>query len=539
MGNLFSNLLAMSAAGSAVVGLTLLLRPVTAKIFPAKWQYGIGKIAFAFFLVPVSLIIGKISSALTQAITPSHSSGTSSMTIPEALRPNNFVDAMDILMEKHLPTTMEKHLSLEVMGTVLFIWLVGAIVFAGWHFYCYHKFIKQLRADSFPVADNTAAGLLSSCKASLGIHGEVKLMLNHKITSPMLVGLHRPIILLPTSKMQEIDLKLVLTHELIHLKRNDLWVKLFALVAGTIHWYNPFVHVLRKDVGTWGELSCDEVMVSNMSHEEKKLYGIAILNTLDIHSGINTAFCSSLCENKKHIERRLTMLLNVKKTKKHIAILAIVVIVAMAVIGTTVSAIAASFSKSEKPDSITNSVLPIGSIVNDVSGDLSRPVVIDSDPGTLVSVKLSDENKFTPEEWQVILKKLESGEIKLEAENTVSPKINASYELTDLNTDSDGQQYSFSQLKDWVTSLRINAEYLVLENQLTRSQSDALISLYETLIAELEGNDGMEAYRKTGDDLVEEFYSIDQLTFELPTMESVLNSSSRNTPGYTIVIPTK
>ena len=233
------------------------------------------------------------------------------------------------------------------------------------------------------------------------------------------------------------------------------------------------------------------------------------------------------------------MLLNVKKTKKHIAILAIVVIVAMAVIGTTVSAIAASFSKSEKPDSITNSVLPIGSIVNDVSGDLSRPVVIDSDPGTLVSVKLSDENKFTPEEWQVILKKLESGEIKLEAENTVSPKINASYELTDLNTDSDGQQYSFSQLKDWVTSLRINAEYLVLENQLTRSQSDALISLYETLIAELEGNDGMEAYRKTGDDLVEEFYSIDQLTFELPTMQSVLNSSSRNTPGYTIVIPTK
>jgi beta-lactamase regulating signal transducer with metallopeptidase domain len=49
MSNLFSNLLAMSIAGSAVSGVMLLLRPVTAKILSAKWQYGIGKMAIAFF----------------------------------------------------------------------------------------------------------------------------------------------------------------------------------------------------------------------------------------------------------------------------------------------------------------------------------------------------------------------------------------------------------------------------------------------------------------------------------------------------------
>ncbi|MGI6777432.1 MAG: hypothetical protein ACOX7R_05265 [Acetivibrionales bacterium] len=63
MANLFSTLLAMSIAGSAVVGLMLLLRPVTAKIFPAKWQYGIGKMAIAFFLLPVFLFAGKLSLA--------------------------------------------------------------------------------------------------------------------------------------------------------------------------------------------------------------------------------------------------------------------------------------------------------------------------------------------------------------------------------------------------------------------------------------------------------------------------------------------
>jgi len=328
MGSLLSNLFAMSVAGSVVVGLMLLLRPATAKIFPAKWQYGIGKIAIAFFLIPASLFAGKLP--LVQPVMENYPAEPS--VIQKAVPPNGFVDAMDILMEKHF--------TFEVMEAVLFIWLAGAMVFAGWHFYCYRRFTKQLRADSIPVLDDTAAALLSSCKAALGIHGEVKLMQNRKITSPMLVGLLRPMILLPTSNMQEIDLKLVLTHELMHLKRKDLWVKMLALIAGTLHWFNPFAHVLRKDVSIWGELSCDEALATELSHEERKRYGDAILNTLDIHSGINTAFCSSLCESKKHIERRLTMLLNVKKTKKHIALFAVVAILVIASIGTGVSALA-------------------------------------------------------------------------------------------------------------------------------------------------------------------------------------------------------
>lgn len=108
MSNLFSNLLAMSIAGSVVVGLMLLFRPVTAKIFPAKWQYVIGKMAIAFFLLPVSLIVGKISFVLPKTITPRNPSGTPPMAIPETLQPNDFVDAVDTLMEKHLPAAMER-----------------------------------------------------------------------------------------------------------------------------------------------------------------------------------------------------------------------------------------------------------------------------------------------------------------------------------------------------------------------------------------------------------------------------------------------
>lgn len=430
MGNLFSTLLAMSIAGGAVVELILLLRPVTAKIFPARWQYGIGKMAITFFLLPVFLFVGKLP--LVQPVEKSYLAEPSVILKAISAPPSNgFVDT---LMKKHL--TVE---TVELTQAILLIWFVGAMVFAGWHFYCYRRFSKQLRIDSFPVSEDTAtAVLLSSCKAALGIHGEVKLMLNPKVKSPMLVGLCRPMILLPTSNMRELDLKLVLTHELMHLKRKDLWVKMLALLAGTLHWFNPFAHVLRKDISTWGELSCDEALAVEMSHEERKLYGESILNTLDNHSGINTAFCSSLCESRKHIERRLTMLLNVKKMKKHIAIFAVFAIVAIAYIGTAVAAVAAEntsqagtsqsskipYDTSEKAqkvfvkeiEEIAMAKEPLTEHVITLSAEeIAGANKINLGTESLVSVKLSDEHKFTPEEWQDILKKIESGEIRIKA----------------------------------------------------------------------------------------------------------------------------
>lgn len=327
-----SNLLSMTVAGSVIVGLMLLLRPVTMKIFPAGWQYRIGKMAIFFLLVPVSLFTGKLTSFFPQSIIPSHYSITTSMAIQKEVQSTGLVDAMNSVIERHFPMVLEKHLSVEVMQMILCFWLVGVFTFGVWHFYCYSRFTNELRSNSILAPENASA-LLSSCKTVMDIHCKIRLMQNPKITSPMLVGFRHPMILLPKIDIPEIELKLTLTHELTHLKRKDLWIKMFALVAGTLHWFNPFAYVLRKDISRWSELSCDEVLATEMSHEERRLYGETILNTLDIHSGINTAFCSSLCESKRHIERRLTMLLNVKKTKKYIVFLAAVAILAISATG--------------------------------------------------------------------------------------------------------------------------------------------------------------------------------------------------------------
>lgn len=351
MSRLLLNLLIMSISGSIVVGLVMLFRPLTVKIFPAKWHYGIGKIAIAFFLIPISFIVGEIPNELLKDIISSQPSGMFPTVITEVSQQKNFLDGVDFLANKQLAVTIEQRLSLEGLEYILLIWFVGAIVFSSWHFYCYHRFIHQFRKGNIYAAPN-ATSLLLSCKAKLGIKSKVKLLENRKIVSPMLVGLFQPTILLPKSNIQESDLRLIFTHELIHLRRRDLWVKAFVLLAGTLHWFNPLAYVLRMHIFTWSELSCDEVLASSMSHNERKLYGEVILKTLDKHFGIESAFSSSFSESKKQIQRRLMRILNIKKIKKHTSILAIAVILLIGGIATVFSAYAVDMYN---PEDITYS----------------------------------------------------------------------------------------------------------------------------------------------------------------------------------------
>ncbi|MFK4998442.1 M56 family metallopeptidase [Bacillus sp. N9] len=142
---------------------------------------------------------------------------------------------------------------------------------------------------------------------------KVRLAYSTAVRSPVLVGLWKPTIYLPIKNSANLDMCMVIRHELVHLKQNDLWVKAFTLAASALHWLNPLVHILRKDIHMWSELTCDEEVVKEMSYAERKRYGETILNVMIGSRGIPVRFCVSLSGNGKLLKRRLTMMLNVKK----------------------------------------------------------------------------------------------------------------------------------------------------------------------------------------------------------------------------------
>ena len=377
----------LSVAGSAVVVCTLLLSPITRNFFSAKWQYLNRKLALFFYLVPIFFIIHKIPYLF------------SSSEVKTLIQIGNLGEAIT-----------KQSIPFELAMGILIVWGFGIIVYGAWNSYCYVEFAKEIKKTSFPISKNGEAyQLLHLNLRKMNIKSSVKLAYNNRITSPVLVGLIKPTILLPTKEMSTIELDMAIRHELIHLKRKDLWTKMLVLVASVLHWFNPFIHMLRKEIHVWSELSCDEEVVSDMSHLERKRYGETILSMVEQKAKTTTSFGVFLFESKKDIERRLTMMLNVKKIKKHALILTVLIMMMIGGIGITASAMAEILTPIVVDDNVeATEETKLESQAKEASGGSYE----------LVSVKRSDEKKFPPKEWEKVLKQIEKGEVYWEEENT-------------------------------------------------------------------------------------------------------------------------
>ncbi len=88
--------------------------------------------------------------------------------------------------------------------------------------------------------------------------------LTTRVSSPMVVGLLKPILLVPAtliSGMTTAELDAVLIHELAHLKRYDHFVVIFQRVAEAIFFFHPVVWFFSRGISQTRELCCDDVVL--------------------------------------------------------------------------------------------------------------------------------------------------------------------------------------------------------------------------------------------------------------------------------------
>ena len=105
------------------------------------------------------------------------------------------------------------------------------------------------------------------------------LYVSESVSVPITVGLIQPVILLPKENWLLKDLQMVLHHELIHVKRRDLWYKWIFQFLLCIHWFNPVLYLIGMKLNIDCELSCDEAVLTALSKEGQKAYGNVLIDT--------------------------------------------------------------------------------------------------------------------------------------------------------------------------------------------------------------------------------------------------------------------
>lgn len=224
--------------------------------------------------------------------------------------------------EDSVEVTPTKTVSLMQIFAV--IWIVGVFGCAVWHIVMHVRFLGRARLWNRPVTEPWANEIFNNVKKEMGITEDVKLYRNRSVHSPILTGFFKPTVLIPTRNLTENDLYMVLRHELLHYKRHDLWYKLLLVVAGCMHWFNPFVWFMVKRADRDLEIACDEAVVKGESTEFRKDYCETILRIIRCDRGRKPALSTGFTTGKKTMKKRFACALDSTAKRTGILLLCLV-----------------------------------------------------------------------------------------------------------------------------------------------------------------------------------------------------------------------
>ena len=170
-------------------------------------------------------------------------------------------------------------------------------------------------------------GLLRECCAKLNLNRKVRIYVADTVYTPVVAGLSRVRIILPVflvQKCDSIDLKHVITHELVHIKRFDYTTKLLALLALCIHWFNPLMWISfilsQKDM----EISCDAMVLSAYKNDIRSEYARSLLNIATRQHAL--LYGGMLAFGEKNIRSRIKGIMKFKRSRIWLGVVAALIL---------------------------------------------------------------------------------------------------------------------------------------------------------------------------------------------------------------------
>jgi hypothetical protein len=107
-----------------------------------------------------------------------------------------------------------------------------------------------------------------------------RVIASDRVESPAVAGLFRPTLLLPAefpSGLTEVQMRLILLHELTHLRRFDLPLNWLLYVLQALHWFNPLLWYAFSRLRSDREAACDAQVLSGEGVDRRADYGHALL----------------------------------------------------------------------------------------------------------------------------------------------------------------------------------------------------------------------------------------------------------------------
>lgn len=304
-------ILSMSFCGTTVFVLYLLVRPFAQKYFDVRWRYRILKLSLAFYLVPFP----KLKFFLLKRIVRLFPS-VDDLLVPETMNTN--MQAYIFVAEDRtwIPWGIRiRWLILLAIGilTVRLIWL---------HWFTYRQLKRSCLDGSFPAESRDLGEIVTETSRKLRVRRNIPLAFSPFVDSPVTMGVLAPRIFLPVSMaagMPRKELHYLVTHELNHIKSQDVAVRFLALLVTAVHWFNPFCHLLRRELREVSEYHCDACTLRGSGDSQRAEYSHLLLRlATDFSREEASAYAAPLVSRDSDFVERRIIEMKPKKEKKKV-----------------------------------------------------------------------------------------------------------------------------------------------------------------------------------------------------------------------------
>lgn len=334
---ILKNIFNISVTGSIIFLIFLILKPLTKKYFNSSWHYRMLILILIFFIVPAGGFIKIPAKPILNipAIKIQEFRDSNNMIKNEGAKPvqksediGGWKSEKEIgdKIENESPSITENkshvfdktNYNIDSYTNIFqYIWIGGMAILFLLKIVPYIKFRSTILKNSIEIENENILSLFDLCRNELNINNKISLRTCDIIGSPMLMGVFRPIVLIPNIGNNAEKLKMIFLHELNHYKRKDILIKVFGFIVNTIHWFNPMIYILLNRMDRYCEYSIDERVVGKMSMEDRKHYGEIILNLIDNSMMRKGYLTTAMGAGGRELKFRLeNMLFSFKTTRK-------------------------------------------------------------------------------------------------------------------------------------------------------------------------------------------------------------------------------
>lgn len=314
-------LLAMSLAGSLGLMGYLFFYPIRVKFLSADRNYSFLKIIMFLFIVPFQYFKRTYDELISRLCNFFYLSASTENVKVESININR-----TIFVSSDGSSEIRNQ---EIYVALVSIWVFIVLIWILTRIRQYFYFRRIIVQTSLRVKEHNLEIFEDCCREMKLKCERIRILMNDGIDTPFAVGVFRPYIVLPGCVCKRDDLRMIIFHELSHIKNHDLIFRLMTIAIMVVHFFNPLTFFFYYELVKAAEWASDEKVLEMIGREKVTDYGILLIEMAGMKK--NSQFSLTVgfkTEAAKSLERRINFMkrLPTSKTKMMICSLAMMVV---------------------------------------------------------------------------------------------------------------------------------------------------------------------------------------------------------------------